>query len=295
MAWSLWLYWWLRGRLLEGRRLAESTLELRMEPAARVRALLVTASMAFAQGNTELSGARWRQARDLAQASDDQLGVCFSISGVGLAALTRGDLDTAGLAFTTVLEMAQAISGSADWIVGLCHVWLGTVSQLRGDTVGAGKQCELGLANARRRGDLLTTYVALYGLVQAALAQHRLDDARALLAEGIDLSAQTGDLANLSFFLESLGVVEGASGRHAQAAQLLGASGGLRDRMGSSVYGYYLPDPALRETAERQARAGLGDDAELLHGRSMTPDEAVTAGFACPGSEAAETSRRRTV
>ena len=68
--------------------------------------------------------------------------------------------------------------------------------------------------------------------------------------------------------------------------------------MGSSVYGYYLPDPALRETAERQARAALGDDAvdaELLHGRSMTPDEAVAAAFARSGSDADENSRRSTV
>ena len=298
MVWSVWLYWWLRGRLLEGRRLAEATLELSLEPATRVRALLVTASMAFAQGHLELSGTRWRQARDLAQASDDQLGLCFAIAGVGLAALALGDLDTAGPAFTAVLETAQAWCGPTDWVVGLCHVWLGTVSQLRGDTAGAGRQCELGLANARRRGDLLTTYVALYGLVQAALAQHRLDDARALLAEGIELSAQTGDLANLSFFLESLGVVEGSSGRHLQAAQLLGVSDGLRDRVGSAVYGYYLPDPALRVTAERRARSALGDDAidaELLHGRSMTPDEAVAAAVARAVSDADETSRRNTV
>jgi predicted ATPase len=297
MVWSLWLYWWLRGRLLQGRRLAEATLELSMDPAARVRALLVTASMAFAQGNTELSAARWRQARDLAHAAADEVGASLATPGIGLAALALGDLDAACRAFTTVVEGAPDSPGT-EWVVGLCHVWLGTVRQLRGDTAGAVEQCELGLASARRRGDLLTTYVALYGLVQAALAQHRLDDARALLAEGIDLSAQTGDLANLSFFLESLGVVEGANGRHSEAAQLLGASGGLRDRVGSSVYGYYLPDPALRETAERQARVALGDDAveaELLHGRSMTPDEAVAAAFVRSGSDAARNSRRRMV
>ena len=64
------------------------------------------------------------------------------------------------------------------------------------------------------------------------------------------------------------------------------------------MYGYYLPDPALRETAERQARITLGDDAveaELLHGRSMTPDEAVAAAFARPGSDADESARRTTV
>ena len=119
-----------------------------------------------------------------------------------------------------------------------------------------------------------------------------------MLAEGIELSAQTGDLANLSFFLESLGVVEGASSRHSQAAQLLGASSGLRDRVGSSVYGYYLPDPALRQKAERQARIALGDDAvdaELLHGRSLTPDEAVAVAFARSGSDVDEARRRKTV
>jgi hypothetical protein len=72
---------------------------------------------------------------------------------------------------------------------------------------------------------------------------------------------ETGDLANLAFFVESLAVVEGAAGAHDRAAVLLGAARGLRDRVGSEVYGYYLPDPALRARAEAGARAQMGDAA----------------------------------
>jgi hypothetical protein len=52
----------------------------------------------------------------------------------------------------------------------------------------------------------------------------------------------------------------------------------MRDRVGSAVYGYYLPDPALRAATEREARESLGPEAlaaELAHGRSLTADEAV--------------------
>ena len=66
-------------------------------------------------------------------------------------------------------------------------------------------------------------------------------------------------------------MVDGGTGDHRRAALLLGAARGLRERVGSTVYGYYLPDPALRARAEDEARAHLGADALI---------EALDAGHA---------------
>ena len=278
MAWALWLFWWLRGHLRQGRRLAEGALALEMSPPVRVRTTLTAASMAFAQGDIETSAQRWQVARRIAVDTDDALGRAFGEAGEGLAALAAGSLTSAGQHFARVLEAVGPDDPEADWILGLTHVWLGTVHLLQGAPDAAISRYEQGLARARRRGDRLTTYVALYGLVQAALALGRPEDARGLLLEGIELSDETGDLANLAFFLESLAVVEGSTGDHSRATLLLGASSAMRDRVGSAVYGYYLPDPDLRAAAEGGARARLGDDAfvaELTHGRSLTPNEAV--------------------
>jgi hypothetical protein len=135
------------------------------------------------------------------------------------------------------------------------------VRLVSGDAAGAIPHVHRGLTSARARGDRLVTYVALFGLVQAELAQGRPAAAREHLVEGIRLSEETGDLANLAFFLESLAVVDGGTGDHRRAALLLGAARGLRERVGSTVYGYYLPDPALRARVEDEARTHLGNDA----------------------------------
>ena len=127
-------------------------------------------------------------------------------------------------------------------------------------------------------GDRLSTYVALYGLARAAVAGDDPVAARAHLQEGIRLSEQTRDYANLAYFLDMLAVVEAAEGEPARVALLLGAAQALRETVGSNVYGYYLPDAAQLDGAAAAARAALGDDRfedALDAGRSLDPDAVV--------------------
>jgi hypothetical protein len=132
---------------------------------------------------------------------------------------------------------------------------------------------ETGLDLARARGDRLATYIALYNLSQAAIAVEDHAGARHCLEEGIRLSEQTRDLANLAYFLEALAVVESAEHRPARVARLLGAARDLRERVGANVYAYYLPDEGLRAQAERAARAELGEEfdqtAQAMCGRDL--------------------------
>lgn len=299
MCWDLWLFWWLRGHLRQGRRLAESALALEMTVPTRIRTTLTAASMAFAQGDVATSAHRWAEAHRQAVAAEDRLAAAYGEAGQGLAALASGQLAAAEGHFRRVVTGVDHDDPSADWILGLTEVWLGTVHLLCGRPRAAVDRCEQGLARARRRGDRLTTYVALYGLVQAALARGRHGEARELLVEGIELSDETGDLANLSFFLESLAVVESAEGQPSRAAMLLGASTALRELVGSAVYGYYLPDPALRGTAEAASRESLGARAYESHverGRRLTPLEAVmeAIGGDSEGSDETGSDRRGT-
>lgn len=87
--------------------------------------------------------------------------------------------------------------------------------------------------------------------------------------EGIALSRETRDLANLAYFVETLAVIESKEDNHLRVATLLGAATGLRETVGADVYAYYLPDQSVRNAAQQAARTALGDNAY---------DEAVTAG-----------------
>ena len=282
LCWALWLFWWLRGRLLAGRRSAEAALRLELPAVVRRYAANTAACTAFALADLDTAEARWREAGELATPGDDDLdryGLAGSIAGLGLVALARGELDTAEDQFLRSLPYTEDQGVYGDWLRSLVHVWLGTVRLVRGDLPGAVETTEQGLRSARRRGDRLTAYVALYTLSQVAVALGDHETAREHLHEGIRLTRETGDQANLVYLLEALAGVEGATGEPHRVAVLLGAADAVREVAGGQVYGYYKPDDARRAAAAASARAVLGEDVygdAVDAGRGLNPDEAVT-------------------
>jgi hypothetical protein len=69
-------------------------------------------------------------------------------------------------------------------------------------------------------------------------------------------------------------------------AVLLGAAQALRETAGSTVYGYYRPDVALRDAAAASARALLGPDGfddAIGEGRRLDPEQAAQLALAGEG------------
>lgn len=287
LCWALWLFWWLRGRLLLGFRSAEQALSLEMPPEVRLCTTNTAACMAFALGDLETAGVRWRQGEQLALDGPDLYLRAGATAGVGLVALAQGDLAGAERQFRRALPWAEDQGVYGDWLQSLVHVWLGTVGMVAGEPADAVAEMRAGLASARRRGDRLTAYVALFNLSQVAIAQGDHATARDHLHEGIRLTQETGDLANLVYFLEALAVVEGATGEPTRVAVLVGAAAAVREVTGPHVYGYYKPDEALLAAASAQALALLGEDAygdALDAGRRLAPDEAIACALSGTGA-----------
>jgi predicted ATPase/transcriptional regulator with XRE-family HTH domain len=271
IAWAMWLYWWLRGQVTVGRRYAELCLAADLPRAVRSRVLLTAATMSYAAGDAAPSAEHWASAFQLGQEDSDPEVGTKGRAGTGLAALTDGDLGLATQCFREALTLGHQAGDAGIWMRSLVHVWLGTLLLLQSDPTGAVLEIKRGLELARGRGDRLSTYVALYNLSQAAIAVGDYMRAREHLEEGIELSGQTQDRANLAYFLETLAAVEAADGEARRVAGLLGAATSLREKVGADVYAYYLPDESLRTAAEDGARRALGDDAY---------DEAMQAGRA---------------
>lgn len=273
ITWFMWLYWWMRGQFTIGRRLAEQCLATELPPWERSRVNLAAATMTYAAGDQAAAASYWAAADLCAVDQDDPEVRGKAIAGTGLAALAGGDLDLAEERFRVALGFALHERGSP-WMASLVHVWLGTVQLLRGDAAAAVPEIERGLQLARERGDRLATYVALYNLSQAALALADYPLARRRVEEGIALSRETRDLANLAYFVESLAVIESKEGNHLRVATLLGAATGLRETVGADVYAYYLPDESLRDAAQQAAQLALGEeayDAAVAAGHSLDP------------------------
>jgi predicted ATPase/DNA-binding XRE family transcriptional regulator len=281
MAWALWLYWWLRGHHAHGRRLSETVLARGgMPDDVHARAALAAATQAFAMDDVDAALRWWQEAHR--HSVGDPVIDSNSVAGIGLAALARGELVTAQEQFTAALALAAEGGDESEWTWALAHIWLGTVALLLGDPDEAVRRVESGLASARRRHDRLASYIALYNLFQVELARGDHPRARQHLEEGLRLSLETGDQANLAYLLDALAVIEAAEGTVSRVPLLLGAAQAIREAMGSRGYGYYRPDPDAVAAAEDAARQRLGpdryDDA-LDAGRAMSSHDAAHLGL----------------
>ena len=276
LCWALWLFWWIRGNLLEGRRLLHEVLEQEIPDEVRVRALAAHGAMAFAQG--DLAGARtWHAGADLARSAGDLVGLAHNVAGIGLVALAEEDLPTAERAVAETIPLCEQVGNGGGWLWTLAHVWLATIRLLRGATADAERLLALALAAARERDDPLAIYITLFTSAQVALAQDDPARAREQLEEGIRLSVRTGDLANLAYFLDTLGVVEALEQEPRRVAVLHGAAVRLRETVGSNVYGYYKPDEAMLAESVAAARSALGQefDAAVTEGRGLPVEDLV--------------------
>ena len=282
LCFALWLYWWLRGSLITGRRHAEQALTLPLSDRTRVEALLTRAAMTFAQGDLEASLPGWREARDIGLRVGDRHAQAHGTAGEALVAIARGELDHAESLLARATLLSSDDLGDDQWLWSLVNIWLGTVRLLRGHAEEALALVHRGIGAARARGDRLVTYIGLFTASQAAAALGDRATAGEHLEEGIRLSTQTRDLANLAYFVEALAVLEGpeagAAGHARRVAVLLGTAEALRDRVGARVYGYYKPDEALRERVEHQVRSLLGAQEyarAIAEGRALDADQSA--------------------
>jgi predicted ATPase/DNA-binding SARP family transcriptional activator len=271
LAWALWLFWWIRGNVLEGRRLLQTVLAEELTDGIRARALAAHGAMAYAQG--DLVGSRaWFEGADVARRTGDLVGLAHNLAGVGLVALAEEDLEAAEQAVADTIPLCEEAGNGGGWLWTLAHVWLATIRVLRGATSEAEPLLDLALAAAREREDPLAIYITLFTSAQVALARNDVAGARGQLEEGIRLSERTGDLANLAYFLDTLGVVEAIENAPHRVAVLHGAAQRLRETVGSNVYGYYKPDEAMLESSLESARTALGEDFEaaVAQGRALS-------------------------
>jgi hypothetical protein len=110
-----------------------------------------------------------------------------------------------------------------------------------------------------------------------ALVQGRLDDAWALLDEGLDLSLATYSTRNVTLYLAAFAQLALVEGDAERAALLAGAAEGLRQRVGLGVW------PLLRRGEAElagQVRQALGADRfeeVVAAGARLNQREAVAA------------------
>ena len=159
--------------------------------------------------------------------------------------------------------------------LGLVQVSLALTALDRGEHDTARALFAESLAVSRETGEEGDTAVALRGLARLARHLGQLEEAQTCLAESLALHHKQGDTRQITVTLEECAACALARGHAPQAARLLGASAALAGALSA------VPTPAEAAETARQAaclRAELGEaayTAQVEEGKRLTCKEAV--------------------
>jgi predicted ATPase/DNA-binding XRE family transcriptional regulator len=278
LGWALWMPWWSRRQFAEGRHRMEATLQLTLSEPARIRALVVHASMCDAQGDGTAAEQSWEAALSGARRSGDVAGEAYGLAGTGLVAMSR-DLGRAGELLIEATVLADR--AGEEWLSSLVMIWRGTLLLAGGDPAGATELIEAALRSTRARGDSNLTCVGLVDLAQAAIARHLDDDAEAALVECVELCAEMRTRVNMEIALDLLAVLAGRRRDWRRCAVLLGAAAHMRVAGGAPVHASYMHDAELLARTQQDAESALGSaDFDAAHESGQGMDLRAAADYA---------------
>ncbi|MEV7390724.1 AAA family ATPase [Streptomyces sp. NPDC091215] len=278
LAGSLWFYWAGCGRLSEGRRWLERSLELDSEyPRSRLKALWVLGYVAILQGDAVPALAALQECREEAELVADPTAVAYAEHRTGCLALVTDDMARAETLLRSALDRYREI-GELNSNVLMAQVELAMTRAFLGDPADAVRLCEDVRRVCEDHGEHWARSYALYVLAYAAWQDGAHGAARELLTDCLGHAHGFRDLLGSVLSIELLALVTVAQGDPAEAAVLQGAAGRLWPSVGLPLFGsaYYN---APHELCEATARRALGDEryAECVRrGAGLDREAAVT-------------------
>jgi predicted ATPase len=256
IAWSLMLFWMIRGHAAEGLRWYEQILTLpSLPPSAESRSLLGTAFMWYTQGELERASTGLTRALAIAQGAGDMEMVVQAENLFGYVEHAVGNFNAARDRFTRSVEGFQALSipwGTGNAMNGLAGVALAT-----GDAAQAERLLDEATSVLRDCGPwfLLLT---LYFHAILAVRRGNPDQAIALVRESLTWIRELHDKFEFVYATVPLAAAAVLKGDETWAARILGARDAVTETTGATVVDQSVRD--LQDEAERKARARLGPD-----------------------------------
>jgi tetratricopeptide (TPR) repeat protein len=272
---AVWRFWYLRGRLVEGRSRVGAALASGAGQPAALREKVLNGAGLFAhrQGDYERATAHAEERLALCRALGDPERVASSLLGLGLMASARGEPKRASAAYLESAELARR--GGHREILAMVVNNLGDLALFDGDYELAGLRFEESLSLFRELGDAHGIAATLSGLGDVAFQQGRDEDADVLLNEALELSEALTDKEVMIWCFEVFAAIAASRREGERASTLLGATDVLREATG------HAPQPIERRRNE-QTRNILADDlgaesfaAARAIGREMTFEEAI--------------------
>ncbi len=268
LAGAAWRFWWVRGHLVEARRMLERVLALPAPAgaaAARARTLEGAAAIAWGQGDAAAARRFAEEGLELFRQAEDGRGVARLLNHLGLAAQEQHAYDRAQAHFEESGALAREVGNERGIAVALVN--LGGLALIQEDFEQAREACEESLELHRRNQSEDGIAISLLNLGFAALGQGRREAARALLEESAGLFRKLGFREYVSYSLEGLAAIAVAAGDAGGAAGLLGEAAELREATGASLGPF---EKRLHDGTVGAVSAELGEASLDTAGRRAT-------------------------
>ncbi len=278
LAGALWLFWFMRGHLAEGRaRLRQALTAGAAPPPVRAKALTGAGALAEAQGDLAAAETLLEESLALYRALDDRRGLGSALLFRGLVAFDRGDDARAEALCHDGLVLAREVGDA--WGAAVALAQLGLLALRRADHGRADGLLDESAALFRSLGNRWGVAMATGN--RGVVAFDRGDHAGAadLLRETLTLFRDLGDAWGVGAYLEVPARVAASRDQAERAARLFGAATAFREAIGAPLKATY-GDSHTRHVAA--VRAALGADAfatAWATGRAMTMAEAIA--YAC--------------
>ncbi|HLZ60541.1 MAG TPA: tetratricopeptide repeat protein [Ktedonosporobacter sp.] len=225
LACALWRFWWMKGRVTEGRNWLEQALALEQTGEAgamalvRARALSALGTLAGQQGGLEHAERLCRESLTLSRQLGDTQSIITALWMLGYMAREKSDYS---VAWTLAHESLQ-LSRDTDNIPGITFSLetLAAVALDQGKYQQARTLIKEGLALSRQVGDNWETARSLWLLALAQLFQGNIVKAQRLFEESLALSREMNDKRGSAYSLVMLGYVAYFQGQQSHMYALM--------------------------------------------------------------------------
>ena len=278
---ALWMFWFVRGHLAEGRQWLAALLEVPTAvpvTAARGKALFTAGILAFYQRDHAAGRRLHEEGLAVQRQLGDRAGIAYALFGLGQDAFSGGDLTAARALHEEALAIRRELGDA--WQVALSLANLGNVAEEQAEHALARAVLEESLAIRRRLGDGRGSAATLAVLARVVQGQSDHHLARALYAESLTIARELDDAWSLVHVLAGLAGLAAAEDRWTLTVQLAGAAAAARDSSGCAL----LPGwPEQMDRSLERAKQALGPAASVAawqegHTGSAAADSGGTGG-----------------
>ena len=282
---TLYLYWYLSGRLSEGRELAQRALEA----AERAGMAQARAAALYALGAVNMWQGRLTEARtqtETAVAMYRELGIearlPYALLMLGVTTLHQGDIDASEAALREAIALFRSTGQITS--TGICFMHLGNIASQRGETEQARAHLEEGLRIERENGPGWSTAWFLSNIGELLRISDEHEQARGYYDDALPLLRSVGvvgDLTRTKYALAyvslRLGDIEAARRMFEETLEEYGRAGNRRG-VAESLQGLASIAAARGDDARSARLFGAADRALADAGAGAWPADAHERG-----------------